>query len=148
MPAARRNAFTEVFFRIHPWIYRKSGGRLLTRIDGNPILLLNTRGRRSGLPRTNGLVYVEREDGWLVAASWAGEPKDPIWYLNLMTCPDITIQIKDRVIPVRARNLEGKDRDLGWKEIVAQDPSFAAYEERTRGVREIPVVLLEARDAA
>lgn len=148
MPAARRNAVTEFFFRVHPWIYRKSGGRLLTQLDGNPILLLNTRGRRSGLPRTNGLVYVEREDGWLVAASWAGEPKDPIWYLNLMACRDITIQVKDRVIPVRARNLEGKERDLGWKEIVAQDPSFAEYEERTRGLREIPVVLFEARDGA
>jgi deazaflavin-dependent oxidoreductase (nitroreductase family) len=148
MPAVRRSALTEFFFRIHPWIYRKTGGRLLGRFDGNPILLLNTRGRRSGLPRTNGLVCFERTDGWLVAASWAGEPKHPVWYLNLMAASDVTIQVRDRVIPVRARNLEGAERDLGWKEIVAQDPSFAEYEKRTRGVREIPVVLLEPREAA
>lgn len=148
MPAAQRNAITEFFFRIHPWIYRKTGGRILGQFGDAPVLLLNTRGRRSGLPRTNGLVCVERADGWLVTASWAGEPKNPIWYLNLMAQPDVTIQIRDRVVPVRARDLAGNERDLAWKEIVAQDPSFAEYEERTRGVREIPVVLLEPRDAA
>jgi deazaflavin-dependent oxidoreductase (nitroreductase family) len=147
MPAARRNAITELFFRIHPWIYRRTGGRVLGRFGDSPLLLLNTRGRRSGQPRTNGLVCVERPDGWLVAASWAGEPKHPVWYLNLMAEPDVTIQIRDRIVPVRARNLEGNERDLAWKEILAQDPSFAEYEERTRGIREIPVVLLEPRDA-
>ncbi len=148
MPAARRNAITEFFFRIHPWIYRKTGGRLLGQLGDAPVLLLNTRGRRSGKPRTNGLMYVQREDGWLITASWAGEPKDPVWYLNLMAQPDVTVQVRDRVIPVHARNLEGNERDLAWKEIVAKDPSFAEYEERTRGVREIPVVLLEPRDGS
>lgn len=147
MPAARRNAITEFFFRIHPWIYRKTGGRLLGQVGETPVLLLNTHGRRSGLPRTNGLAYVERADGWLVAASWAGEPKNPIWYLNLMAHPEVTIQIKDRVIPVTARNLEGEARDLGWKQIIEKDPSFAEYEERTRGVRDIPVVIFEPREA-
>jgi len=143
MPAASRNAVTEFFFRIHPWIYRKSGGRILGKVGGDPVLLLNTVGRRSGLPRTNGLVYVEHEGGWIVAASWAGEPKHPIWYLNLMAQPDVTVQVRDRVVSVRARELEGDERDRGWAKILEQDPSFAEYEERTRGVRKIPVVLLE-----
>ena len=147
MPAARRNALTEAFFRIHPWIYRKTGGRLLGRFGKAPVLLLTTRGRKSGQPRTNGLVYVDRGDHWVVAASWAGEPKHPLWYLNLRADPQAKIQVGDREIPVRARELEGDQRDLAWKEIVAQDPGFAVYEERTRGIREIPVVLLEPRDA-
>ncbi len=146
MQAVRRNALTQLFFRIHPWIYRQTGGRLLGRLGNSPILLLHTVGRRSGLPRTNGLVTVEQDGGWLVAASFAGEPKVPVWYRNLMTAPDTTIQIRDRVVPVRARDLEGEERDLAWKEIVAQEPSFAEYEERTRGVREIPVVRLEPRE--
>jgi hypothetical protein len=53
MPAALRNAITELFFRIHPWIYRKTGGRILGRFGGTPVLLLTTRGRKSGEPRTN-----------------------------------------------------------------------------------------------
>ena len=147
MPAAKRNALTEAFFRIHPWIYRKTGGRVLGRLGGSPILLLNTRGRKSGLPRTNGLVYLDLGGRWAVAASWAGEPKHPVWYLNLMARPDVTIQVGDHEIEVRARELEGDERALVWKEIVAQDPGFAVYEERTQGVREIPVVVLEPRQA-
>ena len=146
MPAASRNAFSEFFFRIHPWIYRKSGGRILGRLGGDPVLLLNTVGRRSGQPRTNGLVYVEHEGSWIVAASWAGEPKHPVWYLNLMAQPDVTVQVRDRLVPVHARELEGDERERGWAAILKQDPSFAESEKRTRGVREIPVVLLESRD--
>lgn len=146
MPAASRNAVTEFFFRIHPWIYRKSGGRILGKLGGDPILLLNTIGRRSQLPRTNGLVYIEHNNGWLVAASWAGEPKNPIWYLNLMAQPDVTVQVGGRVVSVRARDLEGSERDMGWQKIIQQDPSFAEYETRTRGIRQIPVVFLEPYD--
>ncbi len=146
MPAASRNAVTEFFFKVHPWIYKQSGGRVLGNLGGSPILLLNTIGRRSGQPRTNGLVCVEDAKGWLVAASWAGEPKHPNWYLNLVAQPDVTIQFRDRIVPVRARELEGEERALGWQKILAQDPSFAEYEKRTRGVREIPVVLLEPRE--
>ena len=146
MPAARRNAITQAFFRIHPWIYRKTRGRVLGRLGKTPILLLSTRGRKSGQPRSNGLMYLERGGSWAVAASWAGEPKDPSWYLNLMAQPDVTIQIRDRQIPVRARELGGDERALVWKEILEQDGSFAEYEERTRGIREIPVILFEPRD--
>ena len=143
MPAASRNAVSEFFFRVHPWIYRKTSGRLLGQLGDDPILLLNTIGRRSGLPRTNGLVYVEHENGWIVAASWAGEPKNPVWYLNLMAQPNVTVQVRDQVMPVHARNLEGEERDRGWGKILEQDPSFAEYEKRTHGIRQIPVVLLE-----
>ena len=136
---------TEFLFRIHPWIYRKTGGRVLGRLGGSPVLLLHTRGRKTGQPRTNGLIYLDRGDSWAVAASWAGEPKHPIWYLNLMAQPDVEIQVRDRLIPVRARELEGEERARVWREIVDQDPGFSVYEDRTRGIREIPVVLLEER---
>ena len=143
MPAARRNAITEFFFRIHPWIYRKSGGRILGHFGKTPILLLETLGRKSGQTRTNGLMYLDRGDSWAVAASWAGEPKHPLWYLNLVAQPEATIQMGGRRVAVRARELAGDERAVVWKEIVTQDPGFAVYEERTRGIREIPVVLLE-----
>jgi deazaflavin-dependent oxidoreductase (nitroreductase family) len=92
-------------------------------------------------------VCLDRGDSWAVAASWAGEPKHPVWYLNLMAQPDVTIEFAGRTIPVRARELNGDERDRVWGEIVEQDPSFAEYEERTRGIRSIPVILLEPRAA-
>ena len=68
-----------------------------------------------------------------------------MWYLNLMANPEVSIQIRDKTVPVRARDLDGDERELGWKKIVEQDPSFGEYEKRTRGIREIPVVRLEKR---
>ena len=145
MPTATRNAVTETFFKYHPWIYRKTKGRMLGKFGDSPVLLLNTKGRKSGLPRTNGVIYLQRGNSWAIAASWAGEPKHPIWYLNLMANPDVTIQVRDRIIPVRARQLDGDERDQVWQDIVAQDSGFAEYEKRTDGIREIPVILLEPR---
>lgn len=145
MPAATRNPLTEFIFRHHPEIYRRTGGKLGGSIGGAPVLLLNTIGRKSGMPRSNCLVCVERENSWAIAASWAGEPKHPLWYLNLMASPDTTIEWQGKAVPVRARKLEGEERDEVWNEIVAQDEGFSIYEERTAGVREIPVVLLEKR---
>jgi deazaflavin-dependent oxidoreductase (nitroreductase family) len=147
MPAARRNVLFELLFRVHPWIYRKSGGRILSKMGPSPILLLDSVGRKSGAPRTNAIMYLETESGWVVAASYAGEPKHPAWYWNVTAHPDVTIQVRDRVIPVTARETQGEERDSLWQRIVAQDPSFAVYEERTRGVREIPVVVFESRDS-
>lgn len=146
MAAVKRNAITQAFFRIHPWIYRKTGGRIMGSAGGAPFLLLNTHGRKSGQPRTNGLVYVELENSWAVAASWAGEPKNPIWYLNLMAQPDVTIQVRSRVISVRARELEGEERDRAWDKIVGLGEGFEEYEVRTRGIRKIPVIAFEPRE--
>ena len=145
MPAATRNAITEFIFRHHPTIYRRTGGKIGGKLGNSPVLLLNTIGRKSGKPRSNCLMCVERENGWAIAASWAGEPRHPIWYLNLMASPDTTIEWQGKLEPVRARLLEGDERDQVWTEIVAQDEGFAVYEERTAGVREIPVILLEKR---
>ena len=118
------------------------------KFGNTPILLLHTRGRRTGQPRTNGLAYVDRGNSWAVAASWAGEPRHPVWYLNLMANPDVEIQVGSRRVQVRARELEGEERAEVWQAIVAQDDGFAVYEERTRGIREIPVILLEPREEA
>ncbi len=148
MPAARRNAISELLFRIHPWIYRKTKGRVLGRFGPSSILLLVTKGRKSGEPRTNAVMYLERENAWVAAASWAGEPKHPAWYLNLCAHPDVTLEIRDRVISVTARVSSGEERERLWAAIAAQDPSFAVYEQRTRGIREIPVVVFEPRAGA
>jgi deazaflavin-dependent oxidoreductase (nitroreductase family) len=147
MPAATRNPLTEFLFRHHPAIYRRTGGKIGGKIGNAPVLLLNTIGRKTGQPRSNCLMCVERENGWAIAASWAGEPKHPIWYLNLMAAPDTNIEWQGKIEPVRARLLQGEERDQVWQEIVAQDEGFSVYEERTSGVREIPVVLLEKRPA-
>jgi deazaflavin-dependent oxidoreductase (nitroreductase family) len=146
MPAVTRNRAIELFWRIHPAIYRFTGGRLLGRIGGVPVLLLTTRGRKTGAPRTKPLLYLAHGDAFVVAASFAGEPRHPAWWLNLLADPRAEVQVGSRVIAVRAREAEGDERTRLWRAIVAQDASFAEYERRT--TRRIPVVVLEPAGGA
>jgi deazaflavin-dependent oxidoreductase (nitroreductase family) len=146
MPAVTRNRAIELFWRIHPAIYRFTGGRLLGRIGGVPVLLLTTRGRKSGAPRKKPLLYLAHGDAFVVAASFAGEPRHPAWWLNLLADPRAEVQVGSRVIAVRAREAEGDERTRLWRAIVAQDASFAEYERRT--TRRIPVVVLEPAGGA
>lgn len=141
MPAVTKNRATQLFWRIHPVVYRLTGGRLLGRIDGVPVLLLMTRGRKSGEVRTKPLLYLADGDAFVVAASYAGEPRHPAWWLNLLADPRARVQVGGRIVDVRAREAEGDERERLWRAIVAQEASFAEYERRT--TRRIPVVVLE-----
>ena len=141
MPAVTKNRAIQLFWRVHPLVYRLTGGRLLGRIDGVPVLLLMTRGRRSGAVRTKPLLYLAHGDAFVVAASFAGEPRHPAWWLNLRADPRARVQVGARVVEVRAREAEGEERERLWRAIVAQDASFSEYERRT--TRRIPVVVLE-----
>jgi deazaflavin-dependent oxidoreductase (nitroreductase family) len=131
----------ELFWKIHPWIYRVSRGRVLGRIAGVPVLLLTTRGRRSGQLHTTALMYLADGRSFVVVGSFAGEPRHPAWWLNLRQEPLATVQVGGDVVRVRAREAEGAERQRLWAGVVAQDRSFAEYERRT--TRRIPVVVLE-----
>jgi len=139
--AARRNAFVELFWRVHPWLYRVTGGRILGRLLGLPVLLLTTSGRRSGQPRTRALTYLPDGERAVVVASFLGEPRHPDWWLNLRSDPLATIQRGATVTRVRAREAEGEERDRLWRAVVARTPDYAEYAART--TRHIPVVVLE-----
>ena len=108
---------------------------------GIPILLLYTRGRKTGKPRTNALIYVSDGTNYAVAGSHAGEPRNPAWYHNLKANPNVSIQVKSLRFAVVARNAEGEERMRIWAKLVEADPAFAEYETRTS--RKIPVVVLE-----
>ena len=75
MPAVKRTKLMETFWRLHPWLYRVSGGRIGGRIMKLPVLLLTTTGRKSGEARTRALMYLPYGDACVVIASYAGEPR-------------------------------------------------------------------------
>jgi deazaflavin-dependent oxidoreductase (nitroreductase family) len=139
--AVTRSAAVELFWTIHRWLYRLSGGRLGGRIINLPVLLLTTTGRRSGRARTRALTYVPQGDSAVVIASFLGEPRHPDWWLNLRADPRATIQRGGTVTPVRAREAEGDERERLWREVVARAPDYGEYQRRT--TRRIPVVVLE-----
>ena len=138
---------------MHRCLYRLSGGRIGTRVNGFEILLLTTRGRNSGEPRRVALQSLEHGNGWAVIASFAGEDRHPNWWLNLLAEPMVDVQIGRRSTRIRAREATGEERAALWDRFVAVDDAYAEYEERT--TRVIPVVILErqavgvsARDSA
>ena len=143
MAAMKRNAIVELFWKLHPRLYRWSGGRIGGRLVGLPVLLLWTRGRRSGARRENALTYVASGDAFVVYASVLGEERHPAWYLNLRAQPEAEIQVGARRLAVRARDAEGAERERLWQAVVEAQPDYADYARRTQ--RRIPVVVLEPR---
>jgi len=127
----------------HVRVYRETGGQRGYHWRGTDILLLSTRGRRSGETRTTPLIERTDGDGWVVVASKGGSPENPAWYENLKADPDAEIQVRAERVPVRARTAEGEERARLWRKMVEVWPAYDSYQQRTS--REIPVVVLERR---
>ena len=130
--------------------FNSKGGRPGGYFKNAPVLLLHAIGAKSGEPRMQPLMYLQREvDGPIyVFASNGGAPKHPAWFHNLVAHPDIHIEIGDGTtierIPVHARVLEGEERDTVYAEQAELFPQFAGYAKKT--TREaIPVVELTRR---
>ena len=108
---------------------------------GSKILLLTTKGRKTGEPRTKPLIYEEDGDRYVLVASNGGAPDHPDWYRNLAKEPDVELQVKSDVFPAHARTASGGERERLWKLAAQQWPGYDEYQTRTD--REIPVVVLE-----
>jgi len=94
---------------------------------GSKILLLTTKGRKSGEPRTTPLIYEADGDRYVIVASKGGAPDDPGWYLNLAKEPEVELQVWDEVFPARASTAEGEERDRLWKLAAEQWPDYDEY---------------------
>ncbi|MBW2423306.1 MAG: nitroreductase family deazaflavin-dependent oxidoreductase [Deltaproteobacteria bacterium] len=124
------------------WVFARSEG-----VDYNPPLLLTTRGRRSGQPRTVVLPHFPAGEGRLaIVGSRGGMPHDPHWALNLRQHPQARIFIERREIAVDVEVAERSERERLWREITARSPVYLAYQDRAAAHREIPVFVLAARD--
>lgn len=137
----KKTKLVELFWKIHPRLYRWTRGRIGGQVMNMPVLLLTTRGRRTGTPQTRALMYLPRGASYVVIASYLGEPRHPAWWLNLEADPRAEIEIRGRRTAVRARRADGDERTRIWQEVLARQPDYDAYQARTS--RRIPVVVLE-----
>jgi deazaflavin-dependent oxidoreductase (nitroreductase family) len=133
----------ELFGPEHVRVYRETAGERGYHWRGTTILLLTTRGRTSGEPRTMPLIHRTDGDRWAVVASKGGAPANPHWFENLQADPEATIQVRGEVIPVRARTADGEERARLWSLMAEVWPAYDDYQARTD--REIPVVVLARR---
>ena len=109
--------------------------------NGKPTLLLTTRGRRSGEQRTLPLIYGRDGDRLLVVASRGGAPHHPSWYLNLLSDPEVDVQVKGDRFRARARPAGPDEKPRLWRTMTEIFPDYDDYQRKTE--REIPVVVLE-----
>jgi deazaflavin-dependent oxidoreductase (nitroreductase family) len=109
--------------------------------DGAPVLILTTKGRRSGEQRPTPLIYGRRGDDYLVVASKGGAPEPPAWYRNLSEDPNVQVQVKADRFRARARDATSEERPELWRQMAEIWPAYDEYQGKTD--REIPVVVLE-----
>jgi deazaflavin-dependent oxidoreductase (nitroreductase family) len=122
--------------------FRAHHGRI-TRgpFTGRSLLLLTTRGAKSGRERTNPLAYTLDGDRIFVIASKGGASTNPDWYRNLRANPKVTVEVGPERFEARASVAKGAERRRLYDLQATHMPAFKEYERKTS--REIPVVVLE-----
>lgn len=124
--------------------FRANDGRVGGPFEGRTLLLLHHRGAKSGTEYINPLAYQRlSDDAVAVFGSKGGSPTNPDWYYNVTANPDVTVEIGNETFKARARVTEGEERERIWERQKADWPGFAEYEEKTKGIRTIPVVVLD-----
>jgi deazaflavin-dependent oxidoreductase (nitroreductase family) len=127
--------------------YEASGGTkgntLLDR--GLPVIIVTTRGNKTGKIRKFALMRVEHDGEYALVASLGGAPKHPVWYWNLKADPDaLMIQDGPEPFDATAREVTGAEKDLWWERSVAAYPDYADYQANTDRV--IPVFVASKRE--
>jgi F420H(2)-dependent quinone reductase len=126
--------------------YEASGGQRANtlRDTGLPVVIVTTRGNKSGKIRKTPLMRVEHNGEYALVASLGGAPKHPVWYYNLKADPTgVRIQDGPEPFAVEVRELDGGERAQWWERAVAAYPPYAEYQEKTK--RTIPVFLATRR---
>lgn len=119
-----------------------AGDTTAVTLSERPIVVVTTRGARSGRLRRVPLMRVEHEGSYLAVASKGGAPAHPAWYHNICAHPQVFVQDGTDIVPRTARELpEGIERDRWWERAVAAFPTYTEYQEKT--ARLIPVFVLE-----
>ena len=135
------NALTRAAMDLHTAVYRVTRGWIGGRAWNLRMLLLTTRGRRSGRERTAPLVYFEDGERLVLVASNGGQARDPQWWSNLQADPRADVEVGGDRRRMRARLATADERARLWPRVKRENPFYARYEKTTS--REIPVVLLE-----
>ncbi len=132
----------ELGARIDPWLLRATRGRVDHAFGQIPIVLLTVRGARSGVERTVPLLYFSDGDDVILIASSYGRPKFPAWYYNLKAHPDVSLEVKGHTAPYVAHEVTGEEHDRLFAQAKKVYRGYTTYEQRTEGIRHIPVMRL------
>jgi deazaflavin-dependent oxidoreductase (nitroreductase family) len=130
-----------LFGQEHVQKYRETDGEVGHDWQGTSVLILTTKGRRSGEERPTPLIYQPFGDAYLVVASKGGADDPPAWFLNLEAEPEVDVQVQGDRFRARARTATPQEKPDMWRAMTAAWPAYDEYQAKTD--REIPVVVLE-----
>ena len=122
-------------------LYERTGGAEGNQIQGRPIVVIASRGAKSGAVRKNPVMRVEHDGVYAAVASKGGAPDNPSWYYNLLADPHVRLQDGPEPASYVARLVEGEEREIWWARAVEAFPPYAGYQVKTE--RLIPVFVLE-----
>ena len=122
------------------WLYQRTDGKFIGKIQGLPVLLLTTTGRKTGKKRVTPLGYFKHDGYYVITAAFAAFGAVPGWFYNLKNNPEIAIQIQDKQLTAMAEPANPIFRKNLWGKLVELAPGYKAYQKRTTS--EIPMVLL------
>ena len=118
-------------------LYRLTGGRIARKVD---VLILTTRGRRSGKTRTVLLQFFPDGENLVIVAANSGRSSHPGWYYNLKAAPTVQVQVMDRTLQVHAEEMSADEAMAFWPHVLRFAPAYARYQQATS--RTIPLVRL------
>ena len=142
----RFKVIREVITFANIWLLKLSGGRLGNSFLGVTLLLMTTIGRKTGKPRTLPMYYLQDGEKVVLVASNGGLPSNPVWFLNVMANPNVTIQIAGVKQEMVARVASQQERDFFWPQLTSRFSMWQEVYERSN--REFPVVILEKQTQA
>jgi F420H(2)-dependent quinone reductase len=123
--------------------YESSGGTRGTTLMGKPVVVLTTKGAKTGKIRKTPLMRVESGGEYAVVASLGGAPKHPVWYYNVKSNPEVELQDGPEKQDMVAREVTGDEKARWWEIAVDAFPNYADYQKKTD--REIPVFVLSPK---
>ncbi len=121
--------------------FRANGGKVGGNFEGRTLLLLHTKGAKSGQERINPVAYTKDGDQWVVIASKGGAPTHPDWYHNIIANPQLTVEVGTEQFEVEAKVTEEPERTRLYDQMASIMPGFADYKVKT--MRKIPVIVLK-----
>ncbi|MFH5228948.1 nitroreductase family deazaflavin-dependent oxidoreductase [Antrihabitans spumae] len=122
--------------------FEQSGGTEANTMKGVPIILLTTKGAKSGKLRKTPLMRVEHEGEYAIVASLGGAPKHPVWYHNVIAEPLVELQDGPTKRDYNAREVHGDEKATWWERAADVWPDYNEYQKKTD--REIPIFVLSA----
>jgi F420H(2)-dependent quinone reductase len=139
-----KNIFIKWFMAINAFLIRATRGRIGTQLGTQSILILNTVGRKSGQPRSIPIAYFFYEGRYLIVESNWGRDNHADWYFNIQKQPQVSIEVKGKLIKAVAKFAEGEEYVRLWEYLTRKHPPYLDYQKMTN--RQIPIAIFLPQD--